>query len=80
MSTPCTTEGLLEEIEEMLIREGYVAREVPLPNGREAHFWVKAKELVVLSLDSETTLPYFDPTGISDEKLAAKLKLYLTFW
>ena len=69
----------LEEIEEMLIREGHVAREVPLPNGREAHFWVKAKELLVLSPCGETSLPYFDPTGISDEELAAKLKLYLTF-
>jgi hypothetical protein len=77
--TTRTPQQILDDIEPNLIKEGYIPRVVELPKGARAEFWTTRHELRVEGPSSTTSLPYFDPTGKTDDELREKIRTYLTF-
>jgi hypothetical protein len=78
-SAPPGLANLFEEIEETLINEGHVPREIDLQHAGRAYFWIKTEKLWVERHGSPTPLPYFDPRGLSDDRVREKVMVYLVF-
>lgn len=76
---PKTPQQILDDIEPNLIAEGLIPRTVELPNGEEAEFWVKKKEVWIVGPTSRSKFGWIDPEGQSDEDLAKRIHGLLAF-
>ena len=72
-----TPQQILDDMEPNLIKDGYIPRTVELPNGEEAEFWVKKKEVWIVGPNTRTRFPWIDPDGCSDEDLARRIHGFL---